>query len=780
MNLFSKIRFMTTTLAPVAMLCLSSPSFAACTSPAGLAGDMNYDTGSNTYEYCNNTSWIDMEDPSVTSPAFVHGQLSGHFAEGHIAIDGDYAYGLRGTRIYRANIANPASMTLQSSLNSASRIDTSSYADVKIQGDYAYAASSGANNGFSVFRVKTAGVISSMTNAGFLAQTLGNIEYPSDVAISGNYAFVASRYYNGASSTGQLTAINISTPSNPTLSGTLNSSNLANSGGISISGNYAYVASQTGNRLSIVNISNPASLSLTGSLNATNLGGAADVAISGSYAFVAAPSVDRLTVVNISTPASPTEAASLTTSNLDGARRVIISGNYAYVLANGASSCLSIIDITTPTSPSEVGALCNSAFAGSGDLVLSGSNIFIATGTRISTVNVSTPSSPTLSNMFNNATLGNIYDVKLSGTTLFVSDYANHRIHAVSIATPTSPSIVGTYTDKQRLNTPTSLAISGSNAYVVGSGNRITAVNISTPSSPTLTGSYFGGTILAYTQHLELNGNYAYVGDLGNLGGLAIVNISNPASPTLTSTLYTVGNSLSGMARSGNYIYMSFYSPGEMVVIDVSTPTAPTIVSRLTGLTYPQSIHIEGNYAFITGSQMVIANGHFYVIDISNPASPSVVGSLTNNASLVGAERVIVDGNYAFVGKSSGIALVNIATKTAPSIHSVFTYTDVGDIAGMGYDPAKKIVYFNDWSGAPWSLSAIDVSLSFGVCTQAGSMEYHTQNLWVFCNGTVKKPMGPIGAGGSGCTSPTGARSDMIYESNVYKYCDGANWVTIN
>ena len=63
--------FKTLKLIAISACCLivALPAYAACSSPAGVAGEMGYDvTGTGKYEYCNNTSWIVMHDTASTGP----------------------------------------------------------------------------------------------------------------------------------------------------------------------------------------------------------------------------------------------------------------------------------------------------------------------------------------------------------------------------------------------------------------------------------------------------------------------------------------------------------------------------------------------------------------------------------------------------------------------------------------------------------------------------------------------------------------------------------------
>ncbi len=134
-----------------------------------------------------------------------------------------------------------------------------------------------------------------------------NLSGATSVAISGHYAYTTSY------ASGQLTAVDISNPSNPVVAGSSPSATyLMNASTVNIAGGFAYVASKnrngpclpgpspmcssgtnddgTGNSLTVLNIStNPAQPQIVGHVSdPTKLFGAYGVAISGNYAYVAA------------------------------------------------------------------------------------------------------------------------------------------------------------------------------------------------------------------------------------------------------------------------------------------------------------------------------------------------------------------------------------------------------------------------------------------------------------------------------------------------------------
>ena len=136
---------------------------------------------------------------------------------------------------------------------------------------------------------------------------------------------------------------------------------------IKVSGDYAYVTSSntTESQLWIFDISTPANIDTVGSFN---VGGRfSSVDISGNYVYVTDYENDKLRIIDVSTPASPTQVAEvLNIYHFYGSKieiadynAIVINNNYAYVLHYPSTTStsgrgFSIIDISVPTSPSLV------------------------------------------------------------------------------------------------------------------------------------------------------------------------------------------------------------------------------------------------------------------------------------------------------------------------------------------------------------------------------------------------------------------------------------------
>ncbi len=200
------------------------------------------------------------------------------------------------------------------------------------------------------------------------------------VAVSGNYAFVASQGLLAGqpntpdTSKGSFSVIDLTNPGSPAIVANIDNSSLSgaetnaldHATSVAISGSYAYVTSYYGSRLTTINISDPTDPSVVASINdPTNLLRPNDVAIQGNYAYVVnqISGAMELAVVNISNPAAPTIVAAIKDDALlAGSYRIRIAGDFAYISGNAAST-VAAVDISNPSAPRIAGSITSPALA---------------------------------------------------------------------------------------------------------------------------------------------------------------------------------------------------------------------------------------------------------------------------------------------------------------------------------------------------------------------------------------------------------------------------------
>lgn len=232
---------------------------------------------------------------------------------------------------------------------------------------------------------------------------------PNDIAVSGNYAYIAS-----SDNAGEFTVVDISTPATPALAATFNltaaNSGSANSDGLAVvigKTNYVYLTRSTsgGKEFYVFDVSIPTAPSLVGLVDLN--GDINEVAASGNYAYAASTdNSQELQVIDVITVSTPALATSLDLDEGDTAANgysIALGNNTIYVGRDGSAGGpeFYIIDVTTPTSPSitssfDIGThiLRSLDYSASSDLV------FFANRNPASddyaTVDVSTPASPAL------------------------------------------------------------------------------------------------------------------------------------------------------------------------------------------------------------------------------------------------------------------------------------------------------------------------------------------------------------------------------------------------
>jgi hypothetical protein len=196
---------------------------------------------------------------------------------------------------------------------------------VAMSGNYAYVAAQGClsgqpcpksnvGNAFEVLDVSNPAsptIVATLHNSALPAPFTGTaLSHADSTAVAGHYAYVTASYSN------RLTIIDISNPLIPkVVSSLLDNTNLNFPVDVAVQGNYAYVADQisTG-RLTVVDVSNPANPQVVSSLPNSALNGAYRVRLRGNFAFVSGSSSNAIAAVDISNPLSPRLAASYTDS----------------------------------------------------------------------------------------------------------------------------------------------------------------------------------------------------------------------------------------------------------------------------------------------------------------------------------------------------------------------------------------------------------------------------------------------------------------------------------
>lgn len=99
----------------------------------------------------------------------------------------------------------------------------------------------------------------------------------------------------------------------------------------------------------------------------------------------------------------------------------------------------------------------------------------------------------------------------------------------------------------------------------------------------------------------------------------------------------------------GNYAYVADFYGNALVIFDITDPRAPKRVGSVADsftLSSPRSIHVVGQYAYLTADGTTHA---LTIVDVSNPASPKIAGYVRDTAKFLSPFSVRVSGSYAYV-----------------------------------------------------------------------------------------------------------------------------------
>ncbi|MDO7849817.1 tail fiber domain-containing protein [Hymenobacter sp. M29] len=323
---------------------------------------------------------------------------------------------------------------------------------------------------------------------------------------------------------------------------------------------------------------------LLGSINTTD-SGPSNVVVSGTTAYVT--TFGLLETYNVANPANPASPALLGTvvTGVKGTG-LAVSGTTAYVVVDGSSK-LRAYNVANPASPVLLGdAATDPSPSG---LALSGTTAYVV-GSSLQLFNVSNPGSPALLG----TAPGVAGKIALAGTKAYVADGSTLRVFDVS--NPASPVALGTV---PLTGSASSLAASGSTAYVTTAGNNLLQVVTISATPPdrvvtvSPTGSLASVALPGAADFIQnqtaqpQNGGFSVSG-AGTVGGLltagsASVNgsLGVNGSTTLNGSGYVGGNLGIGTANpnqkldvAGNANVSGNANVGGSVGIGISSPSA--------------------------------------------------------------------------------------------------------------------------------------------------------------------------------------------------------------
>jgi hypothetical protein len=363
---------------------------------------------------------------------------------------------------------------------------------------------------------------------------------------------------------------------------------------------------------------------------------------------------------------------------MTNAQGVAIRGSYAYV-ADGGSG-LRIVDISDPSSLRIVGT-GTASFATA--VAVSGNYAYVEDfGTGLRVFNVSTPVSPTLT--------GTCTDVKnavclaASGTTVFTGASRGGGMIVIDASNPAMPVKRGTHGSIS----PQGIALVGSTAYVAAGAAGLLVFDVSDLDNPSVLATCAPSGINA--GDVCVRGTRAYVAD--HECGLRIIDITNPALPVSEGATPNA-ISASQVAVSGPYAFLVDDAMG-LRVVDITDPAAPVVKATHT---------MQGLLGLATaGGTGFLAAGSagFQAVDVSYPSIGAPIGTCTESL----ANRLVVNGSYAYLARNDGLRVVDVSSPAVPVERGSWTSTDATWIAVSGTCAAVTSLSIG------WGLLILDLS----------------------------------------------------------------------
>lgn len=538
------------------------------------------------------------------------------------------------------------------------------------------------------------------------------------------------------------TVVDVSTPSSPTIVGSLSdaffSSNFLT---LAAYGTDYVVAVIATSKIAIIDVTNPAAPSLVGSItDATNLtGNNLSSVVVGDYVYINGS--DWTSVYDISNPASPTWV-----------RNVAGSAEFAYefqpdgdtVWMSGSPGMFAALDVTDPSDPLTVGWVSlpsqfsigrfaksgNYAVAtGSGrmavldltnrpremtlladfthtniggvaDVEFDGSWAYCVTTVRFTTVNLTTPSSPVIgaSTTTNISGPGRIHKV---GNYVYVPNSSGDRLVIFDVTNPAAFTQAGTVTNATTLNLINAAYTVGNYCFLTSSeaGGRFAVVDVSTPSTPTVAASVTG-TDYGPATHLVVDGGYAYLASGSNI---RVIDVSTPTAPSFVTAL-DVGGSVASLGVSGTTLLIAQQTLDRIMSIDISTPASPVILDT----EYFESANdfsIDGSYMYVREAYTNI--GNVRPVDISDPSDLRPIGAITDTGGADGelwTGRVTRSGDTVYLGTGTRglLTVIDVSDADRPRITA---HTGPGDstygvgTVGIGVDVSNVYIASDNGAG---------------------------------------------------------------------------------
>ena len=329
----------------------------------------------------------------------------------------------------------------------------------------------------------------------------------------------------------------------------------------------------------------------------------------------------------------------------------------------GTYAGLRVFDVSDAVHPVMAGSLGTD---GIGSLVVRGNYLYATGNDGIQVIDVQTPQNPVLISRF--ALTDHPNELVSANSYLYFTALAENNdqvLRVYSLANPALPAPTGVYT----LTSGTSawsLAVEGGRAHLGehpgAPPNGIRILNVADPAHPVAIGFWASE---GEPNDIASSGNLVYLAD--GSGGLSILNVQNPTLPTRVGTISPKFSALTSVAVNGRYAGVND-STG-LKIIDLAEEPGLQIGASLALTGTAGEVEWQDGYAYlIRGSSMAI-------VELASPLQPQKRGVFTASETL---GDVIIDGDLAYVSGASGLRVLNVSNKAAPTQVGFLSLPDMG------------------------------------------------------------------------------------------------------
>ncbi len=607
-----------------------------------------------------------------------------------------------------------------------------------VDGNYAYMArdsngtcntGTGQDCEFLIYDISTPGAVS----------LEGALEIGSDVRdiyVNGNYAYLATH-----SNSAELTVVDITTKSSPSVTGSYNTEGGDNGRAITGSGNFVYIGTtenggscNTGNgnncEFYVIDIGDDGTPSSPVFEGALEVGDIVDgLVLNGTQVYVANRSdAQEIISVDVSTPSSPVNDDTYNHPGTANPDKIAYDSTddtlHVAFAANGGNGDYSIIDASTPTSLSLDGTIAFNQNNNAVALIPSLDLAFVTSdenNNEIRIIDISNTSSPSESTVLDLNGDGN--DIFTDGTYMFIASENNSQEiqvvePTITSSSPTNPLFEGAMEIGE--NT-WDLVLNGTDLYVSTEGNssELEVVDVSTPSSPSSAATYnHPGTANARKMAYDTTDDTLHMTflDNGANGDYSIIDVSTPTSPSLDGTIAFSENirAVTLLPASDLAFLVGDQNNNEFRVIDISNTSSPSEDTVL-------DLNADGNDIVTDGTYMFIASEHnsqeLQVLSgsgvASSPSNPTFEGAMEIDEN---TWDLVLNGNYVYVsteGNSNELEVVDISTPSSPSSAATYDHPGTANARKMAYDTTDNTLHMTllDNGGVNGDYSIMDVSI---------------------------------------------------------------------